>query len=228
MRESVNETSTGRAALIAAIGLLIMTITAPIANFAIVGKLVVPGNAVQTFDNIVSSEGLFRLTIFIFLVVALLDVVVAWALYIFLKPVNKSLSLLTAWFRIIYAALLVAALFDLLNVLQLVGGAGDYASVETNRIQIQTMFLIRSFTQSWEFGLVVFGFHLLLLGYLTLKAGYMRRVLGILLIVASAGYLIDGFGKIFSSNYAVNIAAFTFIGEVLLMFWLLIRGRRLE
>jgi hypothetical protein len=41
---------------------------------------------------------------------------------------------------------------------------------------------------------------------------------------ASLGYLVDGFGKLLSGSYALNVAAFTFFGELVLMFWLLYKG----
>ena len=50
---------------------------------------------------------------------------------------------------------------------------------------------------------------------------------GVLLILASLGYLIDSFGKLLLPNYDANIALFTFIGEVLLIFWLFIKGARI-
>jgi hypothetical protein len=52
-------------------------------------------------------------------------------------------------------------------------------------------------------------------------------VLGILVAIASLGYLIDSFGGFLSASYDANVAVFTFPGEVLLMGWLLWRGRRL-
>ncbi|MGB7876995.1 MAG: DUF4386 domain-containing protein, partial [Anaerolineales bacterium] len=60
--------------------------------------------------------------------------------------------------------------------------------------------------------------------YLVFKSGYIPKILGILVIVAGLGYLIDNIGKLLSPNYNVTIAMFTFIGEVLLIFWLLWRG----
>jgi hypothetical protein len=48
-----------------------------------------------------------------------------------------------------------------------------------------------------------------------------------LLLIAGLGYLTDSFGKLLSANYNANIAMFTFIGEVLLVFWLFIKGARI-
>lgn len=224
----LTDISINSSAIIAGIGILLMGILAPIANFSILQGLIVPEDAAKTFSNIAASEGLFRLGISLFLIVAVLDIVVAWALYVFLKPINNSLSLLTAWFRVVYATMLGVVLVYLINILQLVNGAEYLATLDTNQLQTLVMLSVRNFTLSWEFSLIVFGFHLLLLGYLILKAGYMRKILGILIIVAALGYLIDGFGKLLSADYTVSISMFTFIGEVILIFWLLIKGRKIE
>jgi hypothetical protein len=72
------------------------------------------------------------------------------------------------------------------------------------------------------------GLHLLLLGYLVFKSGYAPKwlgiVLGILLAFAGLGYLADSFGTFLNPNYNISIAQFAFIGEVLLIFWLLWKG----
>ena len=224
----IADISISKSAIIAGIGLILMAILAPIANFSIIQGLIVPDDAAKTVSNIVASEELFRLGICFFLIVAVLDIIVAWALYVFLKPINKSLSLLTAWFRIVYATMLGVVLIYLINVLQLVNGAEYLTAFEPNQIQTLVMLSVRNFTLGWEFSLIVFGFHLLLLGYLVLKAGYMRKILGILIILAALGYLIDGFGKLLSTDYNISISMYTFIGEVILIFWLLIIGRKIK
>jgi Domain of unknown function (DUF4386) len=211
-------------AIVAGLGLLLMAILAPIANFGVFETLIIPGDATATANNIMASPGLFRTGIFVFLIVAILDVVVAWALYILLKPVNKSLSLLAAWFRVVYAAIFAISLSNLLIALQLLNGDGFLKAFETNQLYAQVMVFLNAFTDGWDLGLVIFGLHLLVLGYLVFKSGYLPKILGILVILAGSGYLIDNVGKLLSPNYNLSIAMFTFIGEVLLIFWLLWRG----
>jgi hypothetical protein len=162
------------------------------------------------------------------LIVALLDIIVAWALYVFLKPINRQLSLLTAWLRIVYATILISVLIYLLNVLALLSGAEYLSGFSTAQLNSQVMIFLNMFTRGWDFGLIVFGFHLLLLGYLILKAGYMHKILGSLIILAALGYLIDGFGRLLLTDYSISISMFTFIGEVILIFWLLIKGRKID
>jgi hypothetical protein len=63
-------------------------------------------------------------------------------------------------------------------------------------------------------------------GYLAYRSGFMPKVLGILLAVAGLGYLADGLGAVLISGYSLGIGRFTFLGEVALILWLLIKGTR--
>ena len=67
------------------------------------------GDATLTARNIADHELQFRLVAAGFVIVAGLDVLVAWALYVLLRPVNPSIAVLSAWLRVAYAAVLAAA-----------------------------------------------------------------------------------------------------------------------
>ena len=222
----IPQISRRQAALVAGIALLAMAILAPFADFYVLQGLTVPGDAAATFDKIAAGQGLFRGGLGTFLVVAILDILVAWALYYFFEPVNRSLSLLAAWLRVVYAAMLGAALGSLTQVLLLVSGGPDLKALAPDNLQAQVMLALGAFHQAWQLGLVVFGGSLLLLGYLALKSGFVPKLFGVLLIVAAAGYLIDGIGTILLPGYSATIVMYTFIGEPLFMFWLLWKGIR--
>ena len=231
MTNHIADISLRKAAIVAGFGLLIMMILALFANYFVLESFIVPGDAATTANNIMADESLLRIGICSFIIVIILDVVVAWALYVFLKQVNKSLSLLTAWFRLVYAIIFGIALANLFSVLLLLSGA-DYLTVfETDQLHAQVMLFLNAFSYGGNIAYVFLSLHLFILGYLVFKSGYILfksvyipRILGVLLIIAAFGYLIDNFGKLLLPNYDANIAMFTFIGEVLLMLWLLIKG----
>ncbi len=211
------EISLSKAALIAGICLVIMTILAFV-SFPILQNFIEPADATKTANTIISNQLLFRVITCAFLIVIILDVIVAWALNIFLKPVNESLALLMAWFRVVYAAIFAAALNNLFTVIHI---------LEKGQSHDQAMVFINAFYHGWDIGLAVFGLHMLLLGYLVYKSGYIPKLLGVLVIIASFGYLIDSFGELLSPSYGLSIGMFTFIGEVLLALWLLWKGRKI-
>jgi Domain of unknown function (DUF4386) len=202
------------ASLTAGIALALMAVLAPIGVFGAVGALITPGDAARTAQNIVESQALFRWGIASLILVAVLDIVVAAALFTLFAPVNRSVSAMAAGFRVAYAAVYLVAITQLVVALGLLSDPD------------QAIRAIDAYTTIWHVGLILFGVHLLLLGYLGYRSGYMAKVFGILLVVAGLGYLADGFGAVLVRGYALDVGRFTFVGEVALIFWLLIKGSR--
>ena len=89
------------ASITAGVALLLMSVVAIFGNVVAVDGLVTEGDAARTATDIMTSQGLFRLGIVSLIVVVALDVVVAWALYRVFSPVNASLSMLAAAFRLV-------------------------------------------------------------------------------------------------------------------------------
>ncbi|WP_218185119.1 DUF4386 domain-containing protein [Methanogenium cariaci] len=195
------------AAIIAGFGLLIMTIVYLFADYFVLRSLIVPGDAAATANNIMANEERFRMAVCSIIIVIILDLLVAWALYVLLMPVNQSLSLLMAWFRLVYAMIFAFSLIFLVMVLLLLSGA-DYLTVfETDQLHAQVMFSLNMFRESWAIGLVFFGLHLVLLGYLVFKSDYIPPgILGILLIVAGLSYLVDTVGTVLFPDFNLPIS----------------------
>ncbi|MHA2085573.1 MAG: DUF4386 domain-containing protein [Candidatus Thorarchaeota archaeon] len=103
-------------------------------------------------------------------------------------------------------------------------------------IFVTTMILlfaeISFFYQVLLFGIIVYGLHLLVIGYLVFKSGYLGRVLGISLIIGgSIGYLLESLTHtlapdiIWLSTYGVLIAI---IAEVALAITLIIKAMQMD
>jgi len=225
---ATNKTSLGQAALIAGLGLLIMAIAAPFAELYVYPQLVVRGNAAETVQNILANQTLFRSAIVGYLIAFLCDVVVAWALYVLLRPVNENLSLLTAWFRLVYTVIALVALLNLVTVSGLLSASTSLAGSQLEPLQAQVMLLLTTFRSHWYFGLLFFGIHLGLLGYLVIKSNYIPKILGVLLIVAGLGYLLSNLKPFLSLNINLSFAEYTFYGELIFMLWLIIKGSRIK
>ena len=219
-------------ARIAGIGYLIIFVTGIFANFFVIESMVVAGDAQATLQNILENEMLFRYGLISFIVMVVIDLLVAWALYLILIPVNSDLSLASAWLRLVNAAIFGVALFSLVNVLQIVAGSGYKDILTTEQIAAEVMQNLGSFSDAWLIGLVFFGFHLLVLGYLIFRSAYIPGFIGILLVIAGLGYLVDSSAHFMLSQYDEYKDLFMLIvivpgvvGELSLTVWLLIRGR---
>ena len=201
--------------VVAGIALAVLTVLAVFGNFLVLNRLITPGDPGRTMTDIAGSEALFRWGIASLLAAAVLDVVVAAALMRVFTSVNPDISRLAAWCRLAYAGVFLVAVSQLAGVLPNVG----------NPEQAQRS--IDAFNDIWNAGLILFGVHLLLIGYLAYRSRFIAKAIGVLLAIAGLGYLVDGFGTVLVPNYSLNVSQVTFIGEAVLIFWLLIKGRRL-
>src|ERR1035437_7014933 len=228
MTTSTNNISLRRAALIAGLGLLIMVIAAPFAELFVFPKLIVSDNTIKTIQNIIVNKTLFISGIFGYLITFICDIVVAWALYVLLKPVNEDLSLLTSWFRLVYAVISLVALLNLVSVLRILNNSDYLTFYQPDYLHANVMFLLRTFRDHWYFGLLFLGIHLLILGYLVIRSKYITKILGILLIIAGLGYLLTTLRPYLFPNINIDFAMYTYYGELIFMLWLLIRGSRIK
>lgn len=231
MTNAINTVSLRQTARVAGVLYLIIIIAGIFAEFFVRQSLIVPGDAAATAGNIVAAEGLFRLGIAGDLIMILSDVALALAFYVLLKPVSQALSLLAAFFRLGQAAILGINLLNLFFVLQLLSGADYLTVLGADQLEALVLLFLNGHSIGYSLGLVLFGLSLLVLGYLVFKAGYFPRVLGILLMVAAAGYLIDSFASFllptyeaYESIFALVVFLPAFIGELAMCLWLLVKG----
>jgi len=223
----IADISQRKAAIVAGFGFLISVIFTVFAGLFI-DDLFVKGDAAATAKNILVSEVRFRAGIVCWLFVIIGDVVRAWALYVFFKSVNKSLSLLAAWFTLIHVAILGAAMINLVLCSLLLSGAESLAAFETDQLYALVLLFFNGYNYGFLIGLFFFSLHLGTLGYLVYISGYIPKILSVLLIIASVGYMVNSVGKIIYSNYPEIIwtvlAGPLFIGELALILWLAIKG----
>jgi len=234
MTTRIADISPRKAARVTGFAFIIMTISAIFTNFFVRQRLIVPGDAATTANNIMANELLFRSSIPSWIIVLTCDVVVVLTLYILLKPVNKSLALITAWFRLVYTAIHGSALINLIFILQLLSGA-DYLTVfETDHLHALMLLFLNGRPYGFLIGSAFFGFHLFLLGYLVYKSGYLPRIFGVWLISASLFYLIDSSANFLLPNYEAYAAIFLLVGfatgfsELFLGLWLLVKGVKVQ
>jgi hypothetical protein len=160
-----------------------------------------------------------------------LDVVIAWALYVFFRTVSRDVSLLAAWFRLAYTVLLGVALVASLIVLELLSDGAYAQTLGSGPRDAHVQLFAGAFDAAWLMGLALFGVHLALLGYLAVRSGFMPRALGAVLGLAGAAYVLDTFAHALLSNYddfetvfLVIVAAPSIVAELWLALWLLLRG----
>ena len=228
---SGREVSPRRAAQLAGVAYVALFILGVFANFFVRESLIVGGDAAATAANIAESGGMFRLGMVSFLAIFVLDVIVAWALYVVFRSFHRDVSLVAAWFRLVYTVFLGVALIYFFQALQLLSRVEFLSVFEPAQLEAQALVALDTFNSTWLIGLVAFGIHLILLGYLVMRSGFAPKALGYVLMLAGSAYVVDTVAHTLLSNYAtyetlflVIVAVPSIIAEGWFGLWLLLKG----
>lgn len=226
-----NFTFSTRQVAIAAGGLYLAVAVFGIVAFGVAPQLtIVPGDAVATAVKISENQGMFRLGMVAESLVVLTEVAITSLLYVFFKPVNATLSLMAAVARLGMTVVQAINIIFKFAVLALVGGAGYLAAFEPGQLQALTQTALNLHAYGMDIWQLLFGMHLILLGYLALVSGFVPKWLGWSLMVGSLGYLGTGYSHMLGiDNGAVSIAiggflAIASVGEIAFGVWLLVWG----
>ena len=208
---------------------LLLGVFSGFAFFSVRNELIIWGDAAATANSILASESLFRIgfvsdligqVIFIFLIVNL---------YKLLAMVSRSQA------RLMVILALAGVPIAMLNVtnhyapLLLLSGADYLAVFSTEQLHAFALFFLELLDIGVLVATIFWGLWLLPFGYLVFKSGFIPKILGILLIIGGIGYLVDFFTlALLPSLGGLTIAEYTFIGELLLPLWLLIKGINVE
>lgn len=191
-------------------------------------QLIVSGDAATTAHNIVASESLFRFGFMSNLMTFTINVFVAVLLYQLLKPVNKKMAALMV--ILILVGLGIAMLNELNQfvALLLLSGANYLTAFTTEQLQALAWLFLDIYQHGFSIAHIFWGLWLFPLGYLVFKSGFLPKVIGILLLIAGVGYVVDFALFFLLPDMTVKVSEFTFVGEVVLLLWLLIKGVNVE
>lgn len=190
-----------------------------------------PGSAQEVYTAIGTNDGSFRVGLVIALVSGLLFVVVAWGLYVLLRPVNRDLALLFLVLNAVGVAIQGASFLSLLAALLLADPAGHLQAWSAAQLEGLAYLAVNLYKTGWVTAQLFFGAWLFPLGYLVFKSGFLPRLLGVLLLVDGIAVLVWFLQVLLLPDYpAIRYPGLvvSFVAEVGLALWLLVRGVRVS
>jgi hypothetical protein len=222
--------SINRTARITAILTLIMAVLAGFSMVYVPSTLIVPRDAAKTANNILASEGLFRLGIVSDALVFLIEIVLVVLLYVLVKPVSRTLSQVAAFSRLAMTVIQGINVLNLIFVLLLLSGSSYLTVFAPAQLHSLVLLFLNAHAYVIFIWGLFFALHLLVLGYLVYKSGYLPRIPGILLIMAGLCYLVQDFGNILlpESKEIFALIGNLSIIEIVFPLWLLIKGVNLK
>jgi len=214
-------------AIIGGVSYLGIIILGIFSEFFVRMQLIIPDDSTSTLNNLRASEFLFNLSIISDILMIALDITVAWVLYVLLKITNKNLALLTAFFRLIHAAVYSAVIMTLIFISLLITD-NDYLPEVNNGELI--LLLREAHSYGYDLGLIFFGLHCLLLGYLISLSNIIPKTIGYLMTAAGLVYLFGSFTRFISPDHVEAISMIyvvALVAELSMAGWLLVKGSKL-
>jgi hypothetical protein len=192
------------------------------------GGVLVADDPAATAVNVRALGDGYRLGMGIEAVIFLIEVVLAAILYVIFRPVQGALALAAALARFAEAVVQGANLMTSAFVLTVAGGGVALASFSPEqRDALLYLFQHANGVMVLVWGLF-FGLHVVLLGWLTYLSGFLPRWLGVLLLLAGAGYLLQSFGALLLPEAAPALDTLVVVlavpGELAFTLWMLIKG----
>ncbi len=206
-------------AIITGVSLIIMAIVAVFVVGYAYAEFDTPGKIDQLTNNIIQNKGLYLGMLSGFLVIILLDFIVSYTLYKYFKDDHKIMSAVSGLIRTIYTIIFVIATYYLTKNLNTNELTDQLA--KSNFEQFQTI---------WNIGLVIFGVHILLIGYLMKLHSKIPKILWYITLIAGVSYIVVSSLKLTCPNseivtvFVIMMALPMTIGEMGLAIWLLMKG----
>ena len=192
-----------KASIVFGVAIVAMFILAIVVDNFILGNFIGPGDVAALAGDIEADQTRFGFAVVGYLLILLLDLAIALAVYVILKPVSKILASLTAVFRVLYTATMVIGVLSL---------ASQFIDVQ-------------SYGNMKLIGYIFFTAHIFMLGYSVLKSRYIPKGLGVLLIIAFFCYIILLYGKaVVPEQLLPVIVVPAALAELFLGIWLLWKG----
>ena len=228
MKTNIREMSPSAYARFAGVLYLIITVAAIFAHMVIPEQFIVAGDTAATAANIAANETTFRLgMVGGELIILLSEIVLSVVLYVLLKPVNKTLSLVAAVSRLAMTTIHGLNLLNYYFVLHLLNGADFLTAFSPEQVNALVTLFLDAHDIGFTIGIAFLVPHVLILGYLIVQSGYFPKVLGFLFIAAGIGYLVDAIGLLLVPSYTTTpglIAMVIAAAEIAFPIWLLVKG----
>jgi hypothetical protein len=206
-------------ARIAGVLFLILAVCAGI-DWSYIHSIYVSGDAITTFNNIQTSGWIFRLNFVSNLIGQIAFLFTAYFLYKLFRFVNRDCARLMA--LLVFVSVPIAILNMLFEFAPIILLGGKYTSIfQTAQINGLVLFFLDLYIHGVYIAGVFWGLWLLPLGYLVFKSGFAPKIIGVFLEIAGLGYVVNSILSFLMPNYTLGISSYTFIGEVMFIFWLL-------
>jgi len=212
---------------------LVVVVTGIVSLAYVPSRLIVRGDGAATVARIVESEPLFRIGIAAGFVCYLAFLLLPLAFHRMLSATDRQAALLMVVFAVASVPISLYNLTHKLEVLRLVEAAAGVGLPASADLAAAVLRALSRYSDGVLVAKLFWGLWLAPLGYLVWRSRRVPRVLGALLVLGCAGYLVDVFATVLAPGYPSSALAGwvtrpAALGEIGTCAWLLIFGAKGE
>jgi hypothetical protein len=156
------------------------------------------------------------------------NIFVAVLLYKLLEPVNKTMAALMVILILVGIAIAMLNELNQFAALLLLGRADYLTAFTVAQVQGFASLFLAIYEHGFNLAHIFFGIWLFPMGYLVIKSGFIPKVIGVFLLIAGVSYMVDFTLFFLFPDITATVSGYTFVGEVLLLLWLLVMGVNAE
>ena len=230
MTVQTSDRSIGNHTRLAGFAYLAIILSSILSLWLVESRLIVQGDPAATTDKITENLSLFRIGLVHGLVMFASVVVLAWALFVVLRPVSERLALLALLFRMAEAILGGVTVLTGMAVVVLLERQSDTGA---NSLQVPAWVELFLDVQAVGYDLVIFFLCLgtIVFSWLFYRSRYVPRLLAGLGIVAFVVIGLATLSKLILPQLA-DLAAVSLapgiLFEIAIGLWLLVKGVKLQ
>ncbi|MGQ0723555.1 MAG: DUF4386 domain-containing protein [Candidatus Eiseniibacteriota bacterium] len=214
-----------RYARAAGVAMLLSIVFGFVGEMYLPGRIIVSGDAGATAANIRDNPTLFRLTFASYLVEGICDVALLVWFYVLLKPVDRNLALLSAFFGVVSMVTFAIAQSSFFAASFILRDTGGMTAFTTEQREALALLAVRISSMIATLFLCMYGIASMIRGYLIARSGYLPRIIGILLMIGGAGFFLRSTTYLLAPSFSSPLLLLPMaLGGIPLMGWLLFRG----
>jgi hypothetical protein len=188
-----------------------------------INRVVVAGDPAATATNLLAHEATYRAGFAIGLVGNVIYIALTALFYRLFKPVNRTISLLMAFFSLVGCTTqIIASILQLVPLVvlrdsQLLGAFKD------EQLRAAALVSLRIYSQTFHISFVLFALFDFLLGYLIFRSTFLPRILGVLMMIAGVLAMTFLYPPLAIALKWVVLPVGG-LAELVLMLWLIVKG----
>lgn len=186
--------------------------------------VVVPGDAAATARHLAASASLMQLGFLGYIVEALCDVGITWALFVILRPIQRELALLGVFLRLIGTASFLMCEIVFFMAARIVGGADYLNTFSSGQLATLALLAVKVSTFGQTVSGLFYGAGSAVFGYLIARSTFLPRWLGVLLLISGLAFVIHTILSVLGIGAGSILVAPMVIAWLLLTGWLLAKG----